>query len=410
MEKDINLEKQLLNINTPFFLLDESIISDELCLLKTSCEKYWNNYDIAYSVKTNSFPPLINYLRNNSIKVEVVSSDEYNLAKVCGYESGDIICNGPIKSEEWINEILSNKLVLNIDSKKELDFVCNYAESYADNLIGVGLRVNFNLGEHFPDEVRYKKDGGRFGFCYENNELKTAIAKLKKHTNIYIEGFHLHINSVNRKPEVYRLFVKIFTKIVAENKLHDEIKYIDIGGGFWGGLPTKPGWEDYLGNISDELKNNNFSPDKLKLILEPGASLIAGCFSYYTKVIDVKKTSLQTFVLLDGSRVHIDPLFHKTDYFYEIKHKNTKKEKSCSDFQLVGYTCMETDRILTLHDQPLVEEDDCVIFEKVGAYTIGLSPLFISFFPAVYMLTRAGEITLLRPKWTVKEFMQLSSI
>ena len=70
---------------------------------------------------------------------------------------------------------------------------------------------------------------------------------------------------------------------------------------------------------------------------------------------------------------------------------------------LCGFTCMEADRFFELDDLSL-EVGDRVIFEKVGAYTMGLSPQFIEFYPPVYA-ERNGGIELAREKNTANKFV-----
>ena len=64
---------------------------------------------------------------------------------------------------------------------------------------------------------------------------------------------------------------------------------------------------------------------------------------------------------------------------------------------------MEGDRFFKLEDASL-EVGDTVVFEKVGAYTMGLAPQFIEFYPAVFA-ERAEGITIVRDKKTAKDYL-----
>lgn len=187
-----------------------------------------------------------------------------------------------------------------------------------------------------------------------------------------------------------------------------EIEYFDIGGGFFGGMPNRPGWNEYLSVISKVLSNKGFTSDKLTVILEPGVSLLAGAFSYYASVVDVKQTNRSRFIVTDGSRIHIDPFFHKTSYFYE--HICDAKKFHLDKQIVVGFTCLEYDNIMVLENQQEVSVGDRFRFDKLGAYTLTLSPLFISYFPAVYVLNEDGSLQCVRERWTAKEFVQASLI
>lgn len=56
-----------------------------------------------------------------------------------------------------------------------------------------------------------------------------------------------------------------------------------------------------------------------------------------------------------------------------------------------------------------LEVGDMIRFDKVGAYTLTFSPLFISWFPAVYSINN-GKISIVRDRWTADEFLQKSKI
>ena len=66
---------------------------------------------------------------------------------------------------------------------------------------------------------------------------------------------------------------------------------------------------------------------------------------------------------------------------------------------------MECDRLFTMENLPELQTGDQIIYENVGGYTISLNPLFIQYFPAVYV--HNGEhMTEVRRKWTAKEYVQ----
>ncbi|MEG0948652.1 MAG: diaminopimelate decarboxylase [Bacteroidales bacterium] len=408
----MTIKDHISSLQTPFFFFDKSILKQEVKSLENVFSTYWPNYAIGYSVKTNSFPPLACYLKSLGIEAEVVSEDEYNLALTAGYDPKNIICNGPIKSQLWIDQILQTGSLLNIDSKREIDFVIDFSKKNPTKKISIGIRTNLDIESYFPGESNAGEKGSRFGFCYENGALENVINRINEYPNIDIVGLHVHVSTKTRRIEIYRWLVRQFTRIVKQYALKS-INYLDIGGSFFGGIPNKPGWREYISGISEELRIYGYSSQNLKLIIEPGVSLLAGCFSYYTRVVDVKQTNRRNLVLLDGSRIHIDPLMHKTAYFYHIERCKKSFQPNLGNIEnqdLVGFTCLENDMFFELKNTDPLQEGDIIRFDKVGAYTMTFTPLFISFFPAVYTLQETGEIDCLRPKWGVNEFIQLSKI
>lgn len=398
---------------TPYFLFDEDHLLNSLSLIRQAFANYWANGLIAYSVKTNSLPYLAKVMSQNGVAAEVVSEDEFDMVSNIAAWGKKIVCNGPIKHESWILKILSQKCYLNIDSMIELDILERYAHEHHDEILKVGLRVNNDIEDVFPNASTAGLKGSRFGFSLETGALKTAITRLQAIKNIRIIGLHLHISTNLRSVEVYQYIVDKFNEIVRQFNL-SSIEYIDVGGGFYGEVPGKPTWSDYVCAISEKLHSYGYSPSKLKVIIEPGVSLLAGCFSYYTKAVDIKDTKRSHFVVLDGSRIHIDPLMHKqkNSYFFSVL-KPTRAIDKVAKFEgqqfLVGFTCLEYDTFFSLDDNEKLNTGDIIRFDKVGAYTLTFSPLFISWFPTVYANSN-GKLFVVRERWTANEFLQKSKL
>jgi diaminopimelate decarboxylase len=382
---------------TPYFLIDEKELQKNISNLKSALHTYWDNYIIGYSFKTNSLPWLVNYLKNSGFYAEVVSDDEYKLAETIGYDKHKFVYNGPHKSEETFLEAIKNGCIVNIDSLRELKWL---KELDSFHKYEVGIRVNFELERLCPNESASGKEGGRFGFCYENGELKRAIGFIGSLQNVKIAGIHLHCSTKTRSLNIYRAISKIACEIKRAYAL--DLKYVDVGGGFYGGLKDTPQFSDYMEVISSELVKE-FDKEKTTLILEPGTSIASSPFSFVTSVIDVKQTTVNNFVVTDGSRIYVDPLMTKSRYFFKVENKD---EGPIIKSQVVsGFTCMENDRLFVLDNYPQLSAGDKIIYEKVGAYTMCLSPLFIKYFPDVYVEGNNG-IYHVRDRWTAKEYIQ----
>lgn len=389
-------------LKTPCFILDKQILDDGILLLKSSLEKYWNNYIIGYSFKTNSLPWVVNYVKQNGFYAEVVSDDEYELARLMKYADEKVVYNGPIKSKETFIEALNFGCVVNIDTKREIEWLKNLPEG---KKFKVGVRVNFDIETACPTESACGDEGGRFGFCYENGELKKAIDEIQALPNVSVCGIHLHCSSKTRSLNIYKAIAEKACEIKEEFNLNFD--YIDIGGGFFGGLDNRPKFPDYLKLVSGIL-SKSYDKNKTKLIVEPGMSLIGPAIDFVTSVIDVKDTTYNRFVITDGSRTNVDPLMTKTAYFYEIIYHDinrTEKEKQV----ICGFTCMEHDRFFVLENGKELMVNDKIVYHKVGAYTMCLSPLFIKYFPPV-ILNDNGNLTVIRDKWDAKAYSQYSNM
>jgi diaminopimelate decarboxylase len=464
----------LRSLSTPYFLIDEAELRSNVDNLQAALNDPaigWDNSLIAYSLKTNALPWLLEYFKSCGFYAEAASDDEYNLALAMGYDKDKIVYNGPCKTRKTFIDALNNGCIVNIDSQIELQWLrefvtSNDTESRAsgtlqpatskNRLYSVGIRVNFDLESHCPGECSMGKEGSRFGFCYENGELKRAIDYINNLDHVNLVGLHLHFGSKTRSLKIYRTLARVACEIAQAYQL--SLKYVDLGGGFFGGLPDKPQFSDYVKVISAEL-SRTFDKKNTMLILEPGTSLVSSPFTFVTTVIDVKQTTTNIFVVTDGSRIYVDPLMKKTGYFFEVEyqgasHGTSNKDSSarsaeelvgrqdspvsvCADYGeadagldltndhrvpllhetsdpkvpsqvICGFTCMEFDRLFVLKDHPLLSKGDRIIYHKVGAYTMCLSPLFITNYPAVYV--RNGEKYIcVRHSGTVEDFIEINT-
>lgn len=384
-------------MKTPYYIIDKRELDNGLSSLKAALNKHWNNYIIGYSYKTNSLPWIINYFRDNGCYAEVVSDDEYILAKSIGISDNKIVYNGIAKSKETFLQAVRTRAIVNIDSNYEVEWL---SELDAANEYEVGIRANFELEKYCPGQSQCGIEGGRFGFCYENGELEKAIRRVEE-KGIKVVGLHLHVSSKTRSLDIYQTIANLAVEI--SERYHLNLKYVDVGGGFFGGLPDKPGFEDYMALISSIL-SKRFSPDKTMVIVEPGMSLIGSPISYVTSVKDVRDTTANRFVVTDGSRTNIDPLMSKRSYFYDIIKNDENAKRELHKKQVIsGFTCMEHDRLFDLIGSEELLPGDRIVYNKVGAYTMCLTPLFIKYLPDVYVVEN-NNITMVRSRWTSKEY------
>ena len=387
---------------TPCFIVDEKELKENIESLHDALKQTWDNYIIGYSYKTNSLLWIINYLKQQGVYAEVVSDVEFKLAKEINYDYKKIIFNGPNKGKKVFIDSIKQGSIVNIDSQRELEWL---KEERFNEEVSVGIRVNFNLEKECPGETAMGLDGGRFGFSLENGDLQRVVKEIDELENVKISGIHLHHTTKTRSLNIYKVLARKACEI---SKLFDyQLEYIDIGGGFFGGLENKPSYYNYMKVISDELRKC-FNSKYTKLIVEPGAALIGSPVSFMCEVVDVKDTYNNRIVTVNGSRNNIDPLMHKNNYFLEINY-NSKKNKIKEQI-ICGYTCMENDRLVKLIDKEELSIGDRLLFNKVGCYTMCLSPLFIEYFPMVYLKNIDNEFKCIREKWDVKEYIQKSII
>lgn len=382
---------------TPYYVIDQKSLDDNFEKLERALKKHWSNFIIGYSYKTNALPWIIRHFDRLGCYAEVVSEEEYRLAKLVGVKKGNLIYNGPIKTKETFLEAIRDGCIVNIDSEREIDWL---DELPRKNRV-IGIRVNFDIERMCPGQSQCPEEGGRFGFCYENGEFSKAVTMLQE-KGVRVSGLHLHTSSKSRGLDIYRAIAMVACDIQKEFRL--DLDYVDVGGGFFGGLPTKPQFDEYMALMADIL-STQFDKGRTSLIIEPGMAVIGAPVRYVTTVIDVKDTQYNRFVVTDGSRTSIDPLMSKSSYFHSFERS---ADSSIVPKQIIcGYTCMEHDRLFEAIEEPALLPGDRIIYDKVGAYTMCLTPLFIKYFPDVYV-ERDGVFIKVREAWQPEDYLMKS--
>lgn len=387
------------HLQTPFFLINEELLRQNIDGFCRALNNIWPNSILAYSIKTNSLPWILRLMNQYGVYVEAVSDEEYQLAKLSGYSDEKIVFNGPIKSNEYLDVSFSGGSIVNLDSEHELEHIL---ENHPPVHGLIGIRVNIDPSVFEKSDVAYQEDGFRFGFCAENGELERAIRAIRCVYGEIPIGLHMHVNSITRSVSVYQAIARYGADII--QNLHLKPPYIDIGGGFFGGVPGKATPSDYIQSIRDELERV-VDTAYTKLIIEPGSAIIGSTTELHTSVIDVKDTVHARIVTTDGSRVYIDPLWVKKNYTYKTNASRRRINKQI----ICGYTCMDHDRIMVMKNEPELSVGDNIIYQRVGNYTVTFGGPFIRPLPPVYISGENG-IQLIRRQMSVEEYYRMETI
>ena len=365
---------------TPCYIINKKQLINNCEAIEKPFHNNWgDNIIIAYSIKTNNCNVLIDALKERRWFAEVVSYDEYKLVKKRGYKASNIICNGPAKGK-MLQQAFKEKALINLDNLQEVSNICKLWKKDNVGMINVGLRVNFDLNINCPQQKNYGEEISRFGINYENGDIKRAI-QLLKDTGINVQGLHMHTSTKTRSLEVFRTLSSKAVEIAEKYGLN--IKYIDIGGGFFGGqeLAGKPKMEEYAIVISNELRKY-FSPDEVTLILEPGASVVATALDYLSTVQNTRNIGNECIVTVDGTLLHINPFMVKRDSNMIV---STQEREKIDIQKICGCTCMEKDVFGVLNNENQLKKGDKVRFKNAGAYTISFNSDFIIRKPLIYV-------------------------
>lgn len=378
--------KNIEELNTPCYIIKKEAFCNNIKSVIEAFTSHWGeNIVLGYSIKTNHMNWFLKEASTMGFMAEAVSGDEVNLAIREGYSPENIIFNGPQKKMKDIKLILENGGIVNIDNFSDVDSIKQILSEGKEIIGKVGIRINFNLEQECNGETTAGKEVSRFGVCLENGDVSKTIDLLRE-MKISIAGLHLHFSTKSRSKKVFSTLARYAAKIVEDYSLK-EIQYIDIGGGFFGGQKNVgyPTMEEYAKCICQELLKV-LDPRKVRLILEPGASILATAVEYLMEVINERYIRDTKILTTDGSILHINPFMSKRipsiEWVSERKgRKNISKQIVC------GSTCMENDRFINIENCAEIKQKDRIKVLYTGAYTMAFNSCFINLPPNIYVET-----------------------
>ena len=387
------------DLQTPCFILDKEELEKSVKGYQDALKSNFKRSIVGYSVKTNSVPACMKIAGEMGAYAAVVSHDEWELARLCGFDRQHIVYNGPMKSKETFLDAVEHGAIVNIETKRELEWLKELDAQVSDDApkYKVGIRLNINISHVSPEDADGDNDNSRFGFSDETNEFADAVTMIAKMPNVELAGLHIHRTAHSSSIRFYKQSIAFACKTIEKYGL--KLDYLDVGGGYFGIFPNKPTYQEYSDAFCEVLTSHGLRV--LCVIVEPGHALVASCFAFLSEVIDVKHVEEKLwFATTDGSRNDLDPFFKKSGYLSEVLYAH---ETPVVKEQIVsGCTCLEYDRMFTLTDKPLLSVGDRIYYRNVGAYTMCLSPMFIRYIPNIYLKNK-GDYTLVREKWTAKE-------
>ena len=346
------------------FIFNKSALEQNIHKLKNSFQKYHDNFQIFYSVKTNYSKQVIETIVQNNCCLEVVSDYEWSLIK--HLKPTQMVLNGPSKNRELVIDMLNNgveTLRFNIDNDTDITVLDSLSDEQKSK-IQIGIRV-------YPN-----KSGiwNRFGFDIDSPKFMEIFEKVKDR----LAGFHFHFSTNNFQISSYELILQKITKLIQEHNL--SLKYIDIGGGLPGSseiIYQKTIYEDLPKLVSQYISKD------ILVISEVGRNLVENVFDLDATIVSVKDFGDTMDVVIDTNIMHF-PCFWEKKFDVEIKSNSKNPNQQATQVNIYGNSCMQIDKIQQAYFcgfKPIVE--DSVIITKVGAYSITQASNFITQIPKI---------------------------
>lgn len=347
---------------------------------QSSMIENFNSYDkaivsphlVCFAIKANSNLAIIQTMARQGAGFDIVSKGELVKVLKSGGDPKKVVFSGVAKTEEEIEFALENGILcFNVESEPEMERINNVAlRMNVKAPVSIRINPDVDAGTHPYISTGMKKN--KFGVPIERAfELyKTA----KNLSNIKIKGIDCHIGS--QLTELKPFEDALDRVLILIDRLKNEgiiLEHIDMGGGLgvvYEDSDTPPSAKEYM-----EMLERKIKPYNLKLIVEPGRSLIANTGIFVSQVQYIKKGEISNFAIVDaGMNDMIRPALYSA--WMKISEVETKSIKS-DVYDVVGPVCESSDFLgkgRTLAIEPM----DYIAQFGAGAYGFSMSSTYNS--------------------------------
>jgi diaminopimelate decarboxylase len=298
---------------------------------------------------------------------------------------------------------------LNVESEQEFENISAIAADM-NATCRAALRINPDVD---PKTHRYTTTGkkeSKFGV-----DIERARAFFRAYGNdsqCILQGLHLHIGS-----PVYSLdpYVQAIQKALGlMDDLHAEgfnIEMLDLGGGFGADYETdqSPLASEYAESIVPMLADRVKAG--LKIILEPGRTIVANAGILLTKVLYVKASGDKSFVICDAGMNHLLRPSHYGSFHFiwpvnvkpghvPLRRSNEMNLPGLNRVDVVGPICESGDFLALDRAIPPVTRGDLLAIFTTGAYGMAMASRYNSMPLPAEVLVDGDRVELIRRRET----------
>ncbi|GGD76643.1 pyridoxal-dependent decarboxylase, exosortase A system-associated [Croceicoccus mobilis] len=374
---------------TPVFAYDRAMLAARVASLR---EAMPGRLAMHYAMKANPHPALLRYMAELVDGFDIASGGELALALEAGMDADRISFAGPGKDDGEIEAAIRTGVTLNTESAAEIRRALAIGES-----LGTVPRLAIRVNPSFDIKGSGMKMGGGAKPFGIDAALVPDLAREIVASGAVWRGFHIYAGSQALDAEAVIATQAATLALAAElaEAAGVDVPHCNLGGGF--GIPYFPSdtpldltavgaaLGDALASMPDRLADTQFA-------IELGRYLVGEAGVYLTRVLDVKESHGEIFVVTDGGLHHqlaasgnFGTVVRRN---YPVAVANRFGEPAINQEQtVVGRLCTPLDILANKVTLPEIRVGDLVAVFCAGAYGASASPAaFLGHGPARELL------------------------
>ncbi len=359
---------------------------------------------LAYSVKANGNLAVLNRIGSAGAGADIVSGGELHRALTAGIPASRIVFAGVGKTAREMEDALEAGVhAFHVEGRGELELL----ESVARRLgspAPVAIRVNPDVESPTPHEyTRTGHAASKFGVPV--SEAMELYRHAHGSSHLRVRGIGAHIGSQIVEVAPYTDALAVLLEMVDELAGEGlELEYLDLGGGFGVGYDGEPGLplEELADALVPELVRRG-----LRLVLEPGRSVVGHAGVLLTRIHYVKRSGGKTFVITDGGMTELlRPSHYGGWHRIEPVRIDPKEVREVRPVDVVGPVCETGDFLARGRPLPLPRPGELLAVGTAGAYGFAMASNYNARRRPAEVMVEDGRPLLVRRRETADDLLR----
>ena len=378
---------------TPLYIYDLEKLRQDSVELKAA----YKEFDLLYALKANPLSEIVRNTFDSGFGADVSSLTELDISLSLGIKKENIIFGGPGKTSRILcNKILESGCIVSIESLNEL-------EAFQDSARAVGKRLRALIrinSSHRPQAAGEFMAGGASQFGTDEEVYKNFYNLIDRNLT-EILGIHVHVASQVLDQEAIEYHYKRTAELALSvmKGLDYPLQVINFGGGLGVPYSNHGPTLNYKSIASRTLKaiqniTGTDTLDDVRLQLELGRSVVANCGVFVTKILDIKKSRGQWFIIVESGISG----FSRPSMPWAQTHRcwlMANRLGETIDYTIAGESCLPADILVPTAALQSPKVGDLLCVAQTGAYGFSMSLLHWSgLVPPLEVVHDNGQYTL----------------
>ncbi|HEY1042661.1 MAG TPA: diaminopimelate decarboxylase [Telluria sp.] len=407
----VALDRVAEQFGTPTYVYSKSALLENFNSYAGACKS--RDALVCYAMKANSNLAILDLLAREGAGFDIVSGGELLRVIAAGGDPRKVIFSGVGKTVDEMRLALDKGILcFNVESIPELHRL-NEVAGQMGKKAPVSLRVNPNVDAKTHPYIATGLKANKFGVAFDDAlETYRTAASLP---NLSVQGIDCHIGSqlLDDAP----LLEALDKLIELIDTLGDEgivLHHLDIGGGI--GISYGEAGEaqpvpvgDYVARLYERIdawRNERHGGKPIKLIFEPGRSIVGDTGVLLTKIEFLKPGQEKNFCVVDAA---MNDLMRPALYQAWMDMKPVRpREGDAHAYDVVGPVC-ESGDWLARERELVVEPGDLLAVMQAGAYGFTMSSNYNTRGRAAEVIVDGDKLHLVRKRENPADLFALES-